>query len=156
MEVEEVQRVTIDQVVHLRRRVLRQDDLTAEVVVADDWVDGCFHLALASTDEVVACVSAFPSRCPDLHDRLAWQFRFMAVDEPYQGRGLGRRLLEGLLDELRALGVEVAWANARDTAQGFYESLGFTVVEGSAHLSASTALAHHRINLVLSNQTEQA
>jgi ribosomal protein S18 acetylase RimI-like enzyme len=77
----------------------------------------------------------------------------MAVERLRQGEGFGRMLMTGLLQELCERGVEVAWANGRDTAQGFYEAMGFTIVQGSAHLSPSTGLPHHRIYKVVSEDT---
>ena len=39
-------------------------------------------------------------------------------------------------------GVEHLWANARDTALGFYLATGWTAVPGSEHLSKETQLPH--------------
>lgn len=141
----EIAQVDVHQIVDLRRRVLRGDDPGAEVIVAGEQVSGCFHLGIIEKNTVVACVSAFPCPSPDHQSRASWQFRFMAVEASRQGHGLGRALLTRLLAELNARGAELAWANGRDTAQGFYEAMGFTIVEGSAHLSPSTGLPHHRI-----------
>ena len=145
----EIKHVTVDQIVDLRRRVLRADDETAEVIVAGDHVEGCFHLGVVDAEEVIACVSAFVEKCPDVESANAWQFRFLAVTEQRQGEGLGRMLMAELLVQLRARGVDVVWANGRDTAQGFYEAMRFTIVHGSAHRSPSTDLPHHRIFVLL-------
>ena len=142
--------VDVRAIVDLRRRVLRGDDPGAEVIVSGDHVEGCFHFGLLEDDVVVGCVSAFPENCPDVAGVNAWQFRFMAVDQQRQGEGFGRILLTALLQELAGRGAEVAWANGRDTAQGFYETMGFTIVEGSAHWSPSTGLPHHRIYKMVS------
>jgi len=145
--------VDIGEIVDLRRRVLRGDDPAAEVIVAGDHKEGCFHFGLFENEVIIGCVSAFPEACPDLEATPAWQFRFMAVERLRQGEGFGRMLMTRLLQELGERGVEVAWANGRDTAQGFYEAMGFTIVEGSAHLSPSTGLPHHRIYKVVSEDT---
>ena len=39
------------------------------------------------------------------------------------------------------------WANARDTALGFYARHGFEVLE-PGHVDATTGLPHHHIRLV--------
>ncbi len=145
--------VDIGEIVDLRRRVLRGDDPAAEVIVAGDHREGCFHFGLFENGVIIGCVSAFPKARPDLEATSAWQFRFMAVERIRQGEGFGRMLMTGLLQELCERGVEVAWANGRDTAQGFYEAMGFTIVQGSAHLSPSTGLPHHRIYKVVSEET---
>ena len=145
--------VDIGEIVDLRRRVLRGDDPAAEVIVAGDHAEGCFHLGLFENEAMVGCVSAFSEKCPDLEATPAWQFRFMAIERLRQGTGFGRMLMTRLLQELATREVKVAWANGRDTAQGFYEAMGFTIVEGSAHLSPSTGLPHHRIYKVVSEDT---
>ncbi len=48
------------------------------------------------------------------------------------------------LDRAFADGAETVWANARDTALGFYRRHGFEVVD-DGFLDATTALPHHRI-----------
>ena len=73
---------------------------------------------------------------------VTYQLRYMATDFDVQGRGYGARVLAFAEDDLRALGVEQVWANGRDTALGFYESVGWLRVEGSEHLSAETSLPH--------------
>ena len=150
----EIADVDIHQIVELRRRVLRANDESAQVIVASDHEKGCFHLGITEDDCVVACVSAFALPCPDVASPNSWQFRFMAVDASHQGHGLGRALMTRLLAELRGRGADVAWANGRDTAQGFYEAMGFTIVEGSAHLSPETGLPHHRIYVAVTTEGE--
>ncbi len=141
--------VELDEITDLRRRVLRADDPTALVVVDEDAIPGCFHLGLKNGRNVIGAVSAFPCPSPDVDHRDAWQFRFMAVDEAFQGQGLGRVLIQELLRILQDRGVTLLWANGRDTALGFYDAIGFTRVPGSAHASPSTGLPHHRIVMEL-------
>jgi len=54
----------------------------------------------------------------------------MAVEPPRQGCGAGRRLLEGVEEQLRVEGVSRIELNARDTAAGFYRKLGYRKVGG--------------------------
>ena len=51
----------------------------------------------------------------------------MAVDTPFQNRGLGKTLIEALLDEmtLRVPVDSILWCRARQSAVGFYANLGF-------------------------------
>ncbi|GID64913.1 hypothetical protein Acy02nite_27940 [Actinoplanes cyaneus] len=46
---------------------------------------------------------------------------------PYQGKGLGRRLIEVFLAKAQA-GVHVGMVTANVRARGFYDRLGFTVL----------------------------
>jgi ribosomal protein S18 acetylase RimI-like enzyme len=52
----------------------------------------------------------------------------MAVSPDRQRRGLGRRLLEDLENDLRARGFRTLVLNARTSAVGFYERLGYSVL----------------------------
>ncbi|GAA0420816.1 acetyltransferase [Actinoplanes capillaceus] len=47
---------------------------------------------------------------------------------PYQGRGLGRRLIETFIATVDAPGVHVGMVTANVRARGFYDRLGFTVL----------------------------
>ncbi|HTT58686.1 MAG TPA: GNAT family N-acetyltransferase [Acidimicrobiales bacterium] len=144
-----VERVDASRLYDLRRRVLRNNDPSVSVEEPRDHDAGSRHYAGLLEDRVVASASFYPSRTSTRPEPLSYQLRFMAVDPDVQGHGYGTRLLARAEDSLRAMGVEQLWANARDTALGFYESTGWRVVEGSAHISAVTNLAHHRIAKVL-------
>lgn len=137
--------LSVEQTADLRRRILRGDDPTAAVVVDGDHVPGCFHLGVIRDGVPVATGTTFPCESPDRAAANPWQLRFMAVEFDLQGRGLGRLVLDAIVDEVRSRGGDLLWANGRDTALDFYRAMGFVVVEGSAHASPSTGLPHHRI-----------
>ena len=73
----------------------------------------------------------------------------MATDMDVQGRGYGATVMYRVEDELRLMGVEQLWANGRDTALGFYQSIGWQIVEGSEHVSGETQLPHTVIYKIL-------
>lgn len=52
--------------------------------------------------------------------------RAVAVDEAYRGQGLGKKIVETLLEEARNRGIEDVMLTAK--VVGFYEKLGFEVV----------------------------
>ncbi|MFH1086550.1 MAG: N-acetyltransferase [Chloroflexota bacterium] len=54
------------------------------------------------------------------------EVRSLAVDPAYEGRGVGRRIVEVLLDDARALGLPRVFALTY--VQGFFERMGFHVV----------------------------
>jgi GNAT superfamily N-acetyltransferase len=144
-----VERVEAARLHDLRRRVLRNNDPSVSVDEPRDHEPGSRHYAGLLGDRVVACASFYPASAPVHPELESYQLRFMAVDADQQGHGYGARLLATAEDSLRAIGVGQLWANARDTALGFYESTGWTIVEGSAHVSAATDLPHHQIAKLL-------
>jgi N-acetylglutamate synthase-like GNAT family acetyltransferase len=52
----------------------------------------------------------------------------VVVADDHQGRGLGRRIVEALLQEPALQGVERTYLMTTNSA-GFYEQLGFTAVD---------------------------
>jgi GNAT superfamily N-acetyltransferase len=126
----------------LRREVLRSGTPTADVEMPEDALPDTFHLGVRDGDRLIA-VATFAERSTPLRpDRHAIMLRGMAVDPSYQGTGVGRTLLLDAIARLRTHGARTLWANARDTALGFYESMGMTAV-GPGFVSAETALPHH-------------
>jgi ribosomal protein S18 acetylase RimI-like enzyme len=81
------------------------------------------HFGLFAPGEgLVACVVAVPL------SRTEAKIRQMAVSPRHQGRGLGRRLMEEVEKAIRERGFRGLELNARTSAAGFYEKLGYTVV----------------------------
>ncbi|NDV62410.1 GNAT family N-acetyltransferase [Puniceicoccales bacterium CK1056] len=80
------------------------------------------HFGIENGDRMVACLMCVPLE----NDRV--KIRQMAVLTQYQGRGLGRRLMEEVEALLKSDGVGRFMLHARHTAVGFYETLGYHVV----------------------------
>jgi GNAT superfamily N-acetyltransferase len=137
-----VERVSADELHTLRRRVLRDDDPTIYHPDPRDDDETSFHYGGFVGSRLVVSASFFPSAPPMNAALTTFQLRYMATDFDVQGRGYGARVLAFAEEDLRELGVEQLWANGRDTALGFYESVGWHCVEGSEHLSPETMLPH--------------
>jgi GNAT superfamily N-acetyltransferase len=134
----------------LRRRVLR-DGHAEHLVFPEDDRPGAFHLgARAEPGGPLLAVASFSPE-PTAHrpDRRAARLRGMVTEPAHQGHGLGRGLLEDALPRLRAGGIEVLWANARDSALGFYERLGFEVVGEGFLAGPAGDIPHHIVVLDL-------
>lgn len=145
-----VRRVGPDDVVPLRRGVLRAGLPRDEAVFPGDHDDPTFHGAVFAGEALVAVGSVVradrnggdggaPATSP-ADAGAAWQVRGMATAAPHRGRGYGRAVLRALLDHARGEGGLVAWCNARVPAVAFYESEGWTVI--SAEFVIPTAGPH--------------
>jgi len=55
------------------------------------------------------------------------QLRYMAVDEAFQGKGVGRQIVKHMEQYAREQAAETLFFHARDNAQGFYKKLGYQV-----------------------------
>jgi GNAT superfamily N-acetyltransferase len=134
----------------LRRRVLRDGRADADVAFAEDDRPGAFHLGAFHDGRLVAVGSFSPEPVSVRPGRRAVRLRAMAVDPGYQGQGVGRRLLQEALPRLRADGVEVLWANARDGALSFYRRFGMEVVGGGFDVTVlERPIPHHVVVLDL-------
>jgi len=80
------------------------------------------HFGLFDEDELVACVIAVPLSATEA------KIRQMAVSQEHQGKGCGRRVIEGLERHLAVRGVTHFSMHARMSAVGFYEKLGYSKV----------------------------
>jgi GNAT superfamily N-acetyltransferase len=132
----------------LRRRVLRTGTPSTAVSFPYDDLPGVVHLGGLLDDRLVVIATLLPRSTPWRPEQRAVQLRGMAVEPALQGSGVGRRLLDAAVERLRAEGTTVLWANARDSALGFYERLGMHVL-GDGFVSGETALPHHVVVLDL-------
>ena len=140
-----VEEVDVADVLELRRRVLRDGTPSDEPGFEGDDDPTTAHLVVRGDDGVVVATSTWIDRpFPDQPDVVAVQLRGMAVRTDAQGRGLGGLLVAAGAERARARGARLMWANARDTALGFYAAQGFEVV-GEGFVTTDTRLPHHRV-----------
>ena len=133
----------------LRRRVLRAGTPSDNVTFPEDSRAGTFHLGVRALDGSPIATATFCLAATQWRPGAsAVQLRGMAVDQGAQQHGLGRHVMLAAIERIRGEGAEVLWANARDTALGFYERLGMAVV-GAGYLTTDTRLPHHVVVLDL-------
>jgi len=128
----------------LRHRVLRPGRPGSTARFAIDQREDTWHLAAYAGGLVVGVVTFFPEPYPEAPGRRAARFRSMAVEADWRGRGVGKLLMHEAARRLHEQGVEITWAHGRDTALGFYETLGFRV-EGDGFIDPDTDLGHHNV-----------
>ena len=114
----------------VRYAVLRQpwqQPPGSERVPADDEPDTVHALLLADAAEPRALAVGMLQPTGNRQG----QIRFMAVDPETAGRGLGQRVVAYLEEQAQAMGLTEIVLHSRKTAVGFYEKLGYAVVEPS-------------------------
>ena len=126
----------------LRRAVLRAANPDADVHFPQDDDPASFHLGAFADGALVGIATFTPAATPHRQGAPAWQLRGMAVAPTHQGRRVGAAIIAEAIDAVRRRGGTVLWCNARDTALGFYEKLGFSVL-GDGFVTGSTGLPHH-------------
>jgi hypothetical protein len=111
-----------------RERILREEILRRPLglTLTEEDLEGeedQLHFGLfESSGEMVACGVAVPISPTEA------RIRQMAVLPRRQGEGLGRRLLEAIEGDLRSRGFRTLVLDARTSAAGFYERLGYSAV----------------------------
>jgi predicted GNAT family N-acyltransferase len=102
----------------LRDEILRKPLGLKLTERTEDEAD-CRHFGLVEAGHLSACLIVVPRGAGLV------QIRQMAVRSDRQGCGLGRLLMKGAEAAIRAAGVQRIFLNARHTAVGFYEKLGY-------------------------------
>lgn len=105
----------------LRERVLRVP-LGLTLSTSDVSLDAQEkHFALMDGEAMLGCVSLRPLSSQSI------KLRQMAVDDAYQGKGIGAALVRHAEKWAKAHGFTEMNMHARVTAQRFYEKLGYIV-----------------------------
>lgn len=128
----------------LRWRVLRKPWSQPRGSERDDLDRQSFHLMLRDHSGAVVAIGRLHLNSPE-----EAQVRYMAVDESWRGRGLGRRILEGLEQQARAQSLKSIVLNSREEAINFYVKHGYQV-EGPAE-TLFGEIRHVRMRKDLSN-----
>jgi predicted GNAT family N-acyltransferase len=124
-----IEQVPVEMTLPLRSAVLRSGGPAA---MPGDDDPRTVHLAAQDpTGTVVGVVRIHPEPCPWRPDAARpWQLRGMATTSAVRGSGAGRALTEAAVERVRAHDGDLVWCDARTSAAGFYERMGFTVVTG--------------------------
>lgn len=111
----------------LRSKILRNGLAPAECVFPTDHVQGAFHLAYGVGDEIATIASFFPKSYKDSKEE-GYQLRGMATDEGFGGKGYGAELVKFAIAYIKNTNAQYIWCNARTSAVGFYQKLGFQLM----------------------------
>ncbi len=77
----------------------------------------------------------------------AAQLRYMAVANDWQKKGVGREIVQHMEGVARQQGARHLFLHARDNALGFYQKLGYEIVEPSYLLFGS--IQHYKMQKIL-------
>lgn len=110
----------------IRQQVLVPDhDLKKAKFENDDDEDISFHLGAFKDSKLVSVASFYYERNPTFQDQHQYQLRGMATLPDFQGQGLSSELLTMAFPIIKQNFCTLLWCNARTTAVGFYEKVGF-------------------------------
>jgi len=112
----------------VRLPVLRAGMSPESAILDHDDDPGTRHLGAFHDARLVGVATFFAEPCPLRPGSRAWRLRGMATFHDMQGRGAGRALVLEGVGIAQADGSGLMWCNARVSARGFYEKLGFVAV----------------------------
>ncbi|HTW86637.1 MAG TPA: GNAT family N-acetyltransferase [Candidatus Binataceae bacterium] len=119
----------------IRRRVFIEEQSVPEAIELDEDDTRAFHVAALAGEHCVGCARMLPNRD---HVKIGR----MAVEREWRRRGVGRCMLDFMLQRARALGYRRAALHAQLHAEGFYLKAGFTPVGGVFH---EAGIPHRRM-----------
>lgn len=110
----------------IRQQVLTPDhDLQKSKFENDEDEDISFHLGAFIESQLVSVASFYYDRNTNFADLHQYQLRGMATLPEFQGQGLSSELLNMAFPVIKQNFCTLLWCNARVTAIGFYEKVGF-------------------------------
>jgi len=110
----------------LRWKLLRAPWNQPEGSEVDDIEDQCFHLMAVDDNNEVIAVARLQFNSDD-----EAQVRYMAVAGAYERQGIGRELINSMEAYAGESTRRKIVLDAREPAVGFYQKLGYTLVEKS-------------------------
>lgn len=113
----------------LRHKVLRPElPLEASIMPTDDQYDAA-HFMIKKDGNILCVASIYCESFEPMPVKRATRLRGMATEPAEKRKGYGTMVLNGVIQYLTMeTDTEILWCNARVTAFGFYEKMGFTIV----------------------------
>ena len=111
----------------LRWRILRMPWNQPKGSEKDELEEESFHIMVCVTDRIPTGIGRLHFNSKD-----EAQIRYMAVEEQYRSKGIGKIILTGLEEKAQNVGVKQIMLNAREPAIPFYRTYGYTII-GPAH-----------------------
>lgn len=112
----------------IRQQVLVTDHDIKKVKFENDEDDDIsFHLGAFKNSQLVSVASFYYERNPIFEDQHQYQLRGMATLPEFQGQGLSSELLNVAFPIIKQNFCTLLWCNARTTAIGFYQKVGFQI-----------------------------
>ena len=112
----------------IRQQMLRQGKERQTCLFEGDEADQTFHLGGFVEGHLVSITSFYFEKHPRFEDPYQYRLRGMATLPEYQGQGFSSALLKMAFPIIKQNLCTLLWCNARTTAQGYYQKVGFEKV----------------------------
>lgn len=123
----EVKRITPTDTHKIRKEVLRRNSISEECIFPHDEEEQTFHLGAFDDGKLSSIASFYLENNSVFQEKHEYQFRLrgMATLDHYRGQGFSSQLLKTAFPLIKNNHINLLWCNARTSAKGFYEKVGF-------------------------------
>lgn len=119
----------------LRQQMLRQGKPIEACVFPGDNDEQTFHLGAFVDNKLVSVASFYFEKHPLMSGENHFRLRGMATLPEHQHKGYSHELLKMAFPIIKQNFCTVVWCNARMSALGFYEKVGFKKIGAPFELS---------------------
>lgn len=126
-----VKRIAVSQTYEVRQPVLRQGKPIESCFFEGDDLPTTFHYGLFENEKIQGVISVYENENLLFEEKDQIQIRGMAVLEKNQRKGFGQQLVAHCEMEMMSQNKKLIWFNARVTAVGFYEKMGYSIIGNS-------------------------
>lgn len=116
-------KITINKIINLRYDVLRKPWDKPKDTATDELEETAINAYIEENNKIVAC-----GRLQNNGNGIG-QIRYMAVADNYQGKGIGKLIVNKLEEEAAQLNLQTIELQARENAVEFYKSCGYSIQE---------------------------
>ncbi|TBR41418.1 N-acetyltransferase [Marinomonas agarivorans] len=118
----DIRYTTLNEVLPIRHQVLWPDEPMENCIVSGDGT--ALHIAGYLGDEIVCVASIYQE------ETGRFRLRKFATLTQYQSQGIGSKVLNFIIAELKQKQAISLWCDARETAMPFYQRFGFAAISG--------------------------
>ena len=123
-----IETISAEQTRPVRHEILRPGMPVESLVYPGDDNPDTFHKGTfdhSDGEGALVCILSMYAEPVPGRDGPGWRIRGMATLPAHRGLGLGAGLVEAAVAQAHAARVAPVWCNARTSAAGYYEKLGF-------------------------------
>ena len=122
--------ITPAETLDIRSEILRNGELLPEECRFEgDDEPGAFHLGYFQDGRLVS-IASFHNQPHPGYGPNGFQLRGMATLTGFQGKGIGKQIIQFAMIYLQQQGAAYVWCNARKVAYNFYLALQFSFISG--------------------------
>ena len=123
-----IQKITSTETYPIRHIVLRAGKPIESCQFQGDELETTNHFGYYINNQIIGVISIFEINNKQLLVQKSFQIRGMAVLPSFQKQGIGEALVKESEKFCTTQKANLIWFNARTTAVGFYQKMGYEIV----------------------------